>query len=97
MNNLLNGEGNGTKYVPFQEFYDEHNERQKTVLRAKLSLLFNLTEVSIYRKIRRNDFNTHELRKMYYHFQIAHCSQKGFFLDSNVSEKETLQKYGLTL
>lgn len=87
---------NGTNYVSFRMFYEEHNERQKAEIRAKLSLLFNLTEVSVWRKIRNEDFDTHDLRKMYIHFNICYSPKQGFFLDTEVSKTETLEKYKLT-
>lgn len=99
MEKLVNGTNCQThpnNYVTFRQFYDEHNEYKKAEIRAKLSLLFNLTETSVFRKIRNEDFDTHDLRKMYIHFSICYSPKQGFFLEPNVSKNETLNKYGLT-
>lgn len=99
MENLVNGKTPQTKhlhYVTFKEFYNEQNEAKKTLLRSKMQEVLNLTETSIFRKIRTNDFDTHELRDMFLHIGVGYSPKEGFFFDSEVAILETSNSYGLS-
>lgn len=96
MSNLVNGKRTQTKYVTFLEYYEELNEKNKADLRQKLVKTLNCSIRTVYKRISENNFNTEQLRAIWQETNISHCPKQGFFLDTDVSKIETLQKYGLT-
>ncbi|MCA0234140.1 MAG: hypothetical protein LCH91_27025 [Bacteroidetes bacterium] len=97
MSKLVNGKPTRKKITDIKSLYDEMSTKKKREIREQIAESLGITPRNAYRRIVYQEFSPNDLNTIWEDTGICFCAKRGFFLDTDVSKMETLEKYGLTI